>query len=117
MAAGTREDRRSAGAVSVVADFDADMRAALEQDETFQGILEQLRQAASAEVLIRDTRPCTNPKCGCKHHRSVSVPDYKLKLQIIEFLSNRGVGRPGQVEGGGESGIVFERVIYMGGDE
>lgn len=97
-----------------MADFDASIAEALEDDATFQGLLSQLREAASAEVTVRDAEPCG--KCSCKHVRMVRVPDYKLKLQIMEFLANRGVGRPSQVEGAGDVGVVFERVVYMGDD-
>lgn len=97
-----------------MADFDSEIAKALESDETFQGLLGQLREAASAEVTVRDGEPCS--KCSCKHVRMVKVPDYKLKLQIMEFLANRGVGRPAQASEASEEQIVFERVVYMGAD-
>lgn len=94
-----------------MADFDENLRKALEDDETFQSIMNQLKEAATSEVTTRHAEPC--PKCDCKHIRMVKVPDYKLKLAIIEFLSNRGVGRPNQATGENEERITFERVIYM----
>ena len=96
-----------------MADFDENVRKALEDDETFQGILAQLKAAASSEITVRDDQPC--PKgCGCKHIRMVRVPDYKTKLAIMEFLANRGVGRPNQATDASDERIVFERVVYMG---
>ena len=91
-------------------DFDASIRDALEGDPVFQGLLEQLREAASAEVTIRDAEPCPK-RCGCKHIRNVKVPDYKLKLQIMEFLANRGVGRPGQTQELEQERITFVREV------
>lgn len=101
------------GRAPAVSDFDEGIRVALADDPTFQGILNQLREAASAEVLARDPTPCS--KCECKHIRMVKVPDYKLKLQIMEFLANRGVGRPDVVRAVDEDRIVFERVVYLDG--
>lgn len=96
-----------------MADFDAAIAEALENDETFQGLLAQLREAASAEVMVRDAEPC--PKgCGCKHIRMVKVPDYTLKLKIIQFLAERGVGRPKQTEESSDERIHFERIVYLG---
>jgi len=95
-------------------DFDENLRKALESDETFQAIMAQLKEAAMTEVTIRDDTPCLKPNCGCKHIRTVKVPDYKLKLQIVEFLANRGVGRPQQAEAEQGERIQFERVVYLG---
>lgn len=96
------------------ADFDEGIRRALEDDEAFKGLMTQLREAATSEVTVRDDTPCANPKCSCKHVRSVRVPDYKTKLAIAEFLANRGVGRPNATETSSEERIVFERVVYLG---
>lgn len=94
-------------------DFDENVRKALEEDETFQGILNQLKEAAKDTVRIRVSDPC--PKfgngCTCQHIRFVEVPDYKTKLQIIEFLANRGVGRPQQAEGETGERITFIREV------
>lgn len=95
-----------------MADFDRRLAEALENDEAFQGLLQQLKEAATAEVTIYDREPC--PKgCGCKHFRQVKVPDYNTKLKIMEFLANRGVGRPAQASGEDSQGITFERVVYL----
>jgi lysyl-tRNA synthetase class I len=94
-----------------VPDFDENLRAALEHDETFQSIMAQLKEAASSTVTVRDDTPCLKPGCGCKHIRTVKVPDYKLKLQIIEFLANRGVGRPQQAEAESGERITFIREV------
>ncbi|HEY6019916.1 MAG TPA: hypothetical protein VIY48_08435 [Candidatus Paceibacterota bacterium] len=94
-----------------MADFDQRISDALATDETFQGILAQLKAAAESEVLVRDDTPCK--KCDCKHIRMVSVPDYKTKLAIMEFLANRGVGRPQQAEGESGERIVFKRLVKM----
>ena len=92
-------------------DFDENLRKVLESDETFQSIMAQLKEAASSTVTIRDDTPCLKPNCGCKHIRTVKVPDYKLKLQIIEFLANRGVGRPQQAEAEQGERITFIREV------
>jgi hypothetical protein len=97
-----------------MADFDGRIAEALQHDDTFLGLLAQLREAASAEVTVRVDEPCSSRGCGCKHIRMVKVPDYKLKLQIMEFLANRGVGRPAAVESGGdEDRIVFKRLVKI----
>jgi hypothetical protein len=96
----------------VLPDFDENVRQALEDDEAFMGLLQQLKDAATSTVKVRDGNPC--PKgCGCKHIRMVEVPDYNTKLKIMEFLANRGVGRPNQAESGSDERVVFERVVYM----
>lgn len=92
-----------------MADFDENVRKALENDEGFQGIMAQLKEAATSEVTVRYAEPC--PKCDCKHIRMIKVPDYKAKLAIIEFLANRGVGRPQQAEGESGERITFIREV------
>ena len=72
------------------------------------------KEAASSTVTVRDDTPCLKPGCGCKHIRTVKVPDYKLKLQIIEFLANRGVGRPQQAEAETGEAVHFEQVYDWG---
>lgn len=94
-----------------MADFDADIRKALEEDEAFQGLMQQLKEAITAEVTVRDDSPCSKPGCNCKHIRMVKVPDYKLKLQIAEFMANRGVGRPTQAEGETGEKVNFVRHV------
>lgn len=96
-----------------MSDFDESIRRALEDDEDFQGLLAQIKEAATSEVNVRDDTPCANPKCGCKHVRMVKVPDYKTKLACAEFLANRGVGRPNAKEQSSDEQIVFERVVYL----
>ena len=95
-------------------DFDENLRKVLEEDETFQMIMAQLKEAATSTVTVRDDTPCLKPGCGCKHIRTVKVPDYNTKIKIIEFLANRGVGRPQQAEAEQGERIQFERVIYLG---
>ena len=99
-----------------MADFDESVRKALEEDAAFQGLIQQLKDAATSTVHVTDRSPAGCSKCGCKHFRTVEVPDYKTKLQIIEFLANRGVGRPNQVEAGSDERVIFERVVYLGDD-
>ena len=94
-----------------MADFDASIRAELENNEFFRGLVDQLKAAAESEVHVRDDSGCA--KCGCKHIRNVKVPDYKLKLQIMQFLAERGVGRPSAVESVDSEKIAFERVVYL----
>ena len=95
-------------------DFDARLAEELAAD--FEGLKEELRKAMSSTVSVTSKDPC--PKCDCKHYRVVEVPDYKTKLAIAEWWSNRGFGRPGQAldEAEGER-IVFERVVYVTSDE
>lgn len=97
-----------------MADFDADLRAALEEDERFKGVVNQLVEASSKTVEINHRIDTACQKCGCKHIRmeKIEVPDYKTKLAIIEFLSNRGVGRPSQADGGSDAEkITFIRQV------
>ncbi len=96
-----------------MADFDENIRKALEQDEGFQGLLKQLHEAATSEVTVQYRDGCQRD-CGCKHIQNVKVPDYKLKLQIMEFLANRGVGRPNATESSSDEQILFERIVYLG---
>jgi hypothetical protein len=94
-----------------VADFDENIRRALENDEAFLGLVEELKQAATATVTknIRIDTPCA--KCNCKHIRMVpvEVPDYNIKLKIMEFMTNRGVGRPNAADGG----ETAERITFI----
>lgn len=90
-----------------MSDFDSRIAQSLEDDPTFQGLLAELTKAATAETTVRSDEPCG--KCSCKHIRMVRVPDFKLKLQIMEFLANRGVGRPAQAEGEQEG----ERITFV----
>lgn len=93
-----------------MADFDQNVASALEDDETFQGLLAQLRAAAASEVTVRDDTGCQ--KCGCKHIRMVKVPDYNLKLKIMAWLAERGVGRPQATQGGDDvEKITFIRTV------
>ena len=65
-------------------------------DEDFERLIAMLGEALDAEKMVRDDSGC--PKCGCQHIRYMKVPDYKTKLQVAEFMTNRGIGRPAQVE-------------------
>ena len=96
-------------------DFDARLAEELEAD--FEGLKEQLRLAMTSTVKVKSEDPCTSPKCGCKHIRYVEVPDYKTKLQIAEWWSNRGFGRPGQQVGDVDSErVVFQRLVELPAD-
>lgn len=93
--------------------FDDKLRTKLEAD--LEGLVDQLRQAMSAEVSTKITEPCE--KCGCKHFRYAKTPDWKTKLAIADFLSNRGYGRPGQAETESDSEkIIFKRLVVMEDD-
>lgn len=95
-----------------MADFDKRIAEELENDETFQAIVGQLKAAATGTATQIDREPCSKENCNCKHFRTIQVPDYKLKMQIIEFLANRGVGRPAQAESGDDSEkITFIREV------
>jgi hypothetical protein len=95
-----------------LADFDKKIAEALENDETFQALIAQLKEAATSEKTMRFDEPCPNEKCNCKHIRVHKVPNYELKMKIIEFLANRGVGRPAQAESSDDSEkIVFVREV------
>lgn len=84
----------SAAGPSRAPSFDEKMQRAL--DEDFEKLSGVLRNALDEETTVRDASGC--PKCECKHVRYVKVPDYKLKLQIAEFMANRGFGRPAVAE-------------------
>lgn len=93
-----------------MADFDKQIAEALENDEAFIGLKKKLLDAASKTIHIRDDKPCT--KCSCKHIRMVEVPDYATMLKIMEWASNRGVGRPSQADGGSDAEkITFIREV------
>lgn len=91
--------------------FDERVAEAMEKD--FDGLIEELRKAATSEVKAKLVdEPCE--KCGCKHIRYISTPDWKTKIDIAEFLATRGFGRPGQAvsEESGER-VVFQRLVEM----
>lgn len=96
-----------------MADFDENIRKSLEDNEIFLGIIKQLEEAATSEVTVMLREPCGKDGCQCKHVRYVKVPAYETKLKVMDWLANRGVGRPAQASGEGEERIHFERVIYM----
>ena len=92
-------------------DFDENIRKALENDETFQSLIAQLKEAATSEVTARFDTPCA--KCGCKHIRMEKIPNYDLKLKIASWLTERGVGRATPAETSNEEQIKFERVVWL----
>lgn len=95
-------------------DFDSKLREELEAD--LEALIGQLREAMKGETTTKITEPC--PKCECSHFRYVKTPDFKQKLAIAEFLTNRGYGRPGQAdsEADGEK-ITFIRTVVMDDNE
>lgn len=102
-----------------MADFDEKIREALENDETFLGIIDQLKKAATETVRIRVQDPC--PKfgkgCNCQHIRFIEVPAYETKLKLIQWLADRGVGRAAVAEGESGERIIFERIVYLSDPE
>lgn len=95
-----------------MADFDKEIAKSLEDSEVFKRVVKQLEEAATSKKKVISRDPCTDPKCSCKHFRTMEVPDYKLQLDILEFLTNRGVGRPAQADSGddGEKITFIRRV-------
>ena len=93
-------------------DFDKRLADELENDDTFKAIMGQLREAATGTATFIDRQSCTKEGCNCKHFRTIQIPDYKLKMAIIEFLANRGVGRPAQADSADDSEkITFIREV------
>jgi hypothetical protein len=95
-------------------DFDENIRKSLEDNEVFKGIIKQLEEAATSEVTVMLREPCGKDGCQCKHVRYMKVPAYDTKLKVMDWLANRGVGRPQQAEGEQGEKIQFERVVYLG---
>lgn len=95
-----------------MSDFDKKLAEDLAED--FDDVLEQLRKAMSSTVRVAITEPCPNPKCNCKHFRYAEVPDWKTKMSILDWWSNRSHGRPGQKESEEDSEkISFHRHVVM----
>ena len=93
-------------------DFDEKLRQKLLAD--LDGLVEQLREAATKTKKVSIQEPCPHKGCTCKHVRYVEVPDFALKLKIFEALAERGYGRPGQQESGEDKEkIVFQRLVVM----
>lgn len=87
--------------------FDEKMAARLQAQ--FDKVLSQLEEAATSEITAWTDEPC--PKCGCQHRRAVRTPDWNLKLKVMEWMANRGFGRPSQRETEvNEDRIVFRRL-------
>jgi hypothetical protein len=83
-------------------------------DVRYDKLLEMLDGALTSEANFRVEEPCS--KCDCKHFRYIKVPDYKTKLAVAEFFSNRVHGRPGQAEAEGSQGVtVSYRVEVVDG--
>jgi hypothetical protein len=93
-------------------DFDSQLRKDLEAD--LEALIGQLREAMKGETTTKITEPCE--KCSCAHFRYVKTPDFKQKLAIAEFLTNRGYGRPGQAdsEADGEKITFIRQIVYSG---
>jgi hypothetical protein len=94
-----------------VADFDESIRKSLEDNEVFKGIIKQLEEAATSEVTVMLREPCGKDGCQCKHVRYMKVPAYDTKLKVMDWLANRGVGRPAQAEGESGEKVTFIREV------
>lgn len=55
-------------------------------------------------------------RCGCPHKFQVEVENVDLAMKAVEFLSNRGIGRPGTAEQVVEvvAPVFVRKVIYEG---
>lgn len=86
-------------------------------EEAYDEIVQELIKASKSTVKASlQNSPC--PKCDCKHIRYIEVPDYKTKLAIVDWASNRVEGRPGQQESGEDKEkIIFQRLVEMPPDE
>jgi hypothetical protein len=74
----------------------------------YEAILAVVRDALKAKKRVRVHQPCS--KCNCQHVRYVEIDNAETAMKAAEFLSNRGIGRPGTVEPG-EREVVHNYVL------
>lgn len=97
-------------------DFDQSLAAKLVEDIDL--VTEQVRLAMNSTLKVQVTGNCPGGKdgkgCSCKHVRYAEVPDYKTKMLILDWWSNRAYGRPGQKDSDEDSErITFQRLVEM----
>lgn len=71
----------------------------------YDALMKVVTGALESVKKVRVERDCK--KCGCSHIDYVEVENTDAAMKAVEFLSNRGVGRPGTVEVG-EREVVHE---------
>lgn len=69
--------------------------------------------AASLEIKKQARGWCPN----CRKQVQVEIDDAKAVVAAVSELVNQAKGRPGQAEESSDERIIFERVVYLGGDD
>lgn len=77
----------------------------------YELVMKVVKGALASRKRVRVARSCV--KCGCSHIEFVEVENTDAAMKAAEFLSNRGVGRPGTVEVGERVSVHEYRLEWV----